>query len=159
MKPRPLVAGTFAVLLLLGGCANHDYGGKQTVGALAGAGAGGLLGAQIGDGKGRLAATAAGTLLGAFLGNEVGKSLDRADKLHASRASYQALEYAPAGDPIAWQNPDSGHYGSVTPIRTWQASSGEYCREFQQQAAIGGQIHEVYGTACRQPDGQWQVIN
>ena len=158
MKLPPLVAGTLAVLLL-SGCANHDYGGKQTVGALAGAGAGGLLGAQLGDGKEQLAATAAGTLLGAFLGSEVGRSLDRADQLYASRASYEALEYAPAGDPIAWENPDSGHYGSVTPIRTWQAPSGEYCREFQQQAAIGGEIQAVYGTACRQADGQWQVIN
>ncbi len=96
---------------------------------------------------------------GAFLGSEVGKSLDRADQLYAGKASYEALEYAPAGAPVAWQNPDSGHYGSVTPIRTWQAAGGEYCREFQQQAAIGGEIQAVYGTACRQPDGQWQVVD
>jgi surface antigen len=158
MKVQPLLTGLLAALLLAG-CANRDYGGKQTVGALAGAGAGGLLGAQIGKGKGQLAATAAGTLLGAFLGSEVGRSLDRADKLYASQASYQALEYAPAGDEVAWDNPDSGHYGSVTPVRTWQAPSGDYCREFQQQAAIGGEIEAVYGTACRQPDGQWQVVN
>lgn len=152
-----LTAAAFATLLLAG-CANSDYGSKQTVGALAGAGAGGLLGAQIGDGKGRLAATAAGTLLGAFLGSEVGKSLDRADRLHASRASYQALEYVPAGSSVAWRNPDSGHSGSVTPTRTYQTASGEYCREFQQQAAIGGEIQEVYGTACRRPDGRWEVV-
>jgi surface antigen len=158
MKLQPLLAGTFAILLL-GGCASYDYGGKQTVGALAGAGAGGLLGAQLGDGKEQLVATAAGTLLGAFLGSEVGKSLDRADQLYASKASYEALEYAPSGDPVGWSNPDSGHYGSVTPIRTWQEPSGAYCREFQQQAAIGGEIQAVYGSACRQPDGQWQLVN
>ena len=158
MKLSPLVLGLLTVLTL-GSCANGDYGTKQTVGALAGAGAGGLLGAQIGDGEGRLAATAAGTVLGAFLGNEVGKSLDRADRAYASDAQYQALEYAPAGDQIAWQNPDNGHYGSVTPVRTYQVASGQYCREFQQQAAIGGEIREVYGTACRQPDGSWQVVD
>ena len=159
MKVQPLLAAALTALLLLAGCANAEYGRKQTVGAFAGAGAGGLLGAQLGKGKGQLAATAAGTLLGAFLGNEVGKSLDRADQLYAGRAGYDALEYAPAGNEVAWHNPDSGHYGSVTPIRTWQAPSGEYCREFQQQAAIGGEVQAVYGTACRQPDGQWQVIN
>jgi surface antigen len=158
MKRSPLVLA-LPMVLTLGGCANSDYGTKQTVGALAGAGAGGLLGAQIGNGKGRLAATAAGTVLGAFLGNEVGKSLDRADRGYAGQASYQALEFAPAGNQIGWQNPDSGHYGSVTPIRTYQANGGEYCREFQQQAAVGGQIEEVYGTACRQPDGRWQVVD
>lgn len=158
MSPRTLPAALLA-LLLLAGCANTDYGGKQTVGALAGAGAGGLLGAQVGNGKGQLAATAAGTLLGAFLGSEVGKSLDRTDQAYATQASYQALEYTPAGNDVAWQNPDSGHYGSVTPTRTWQEASGTYCREFQQQAAIGGEIQEVYGTACRQADGRWQVVN
>jgi surface antigen len=158
MKLSPVALGLVAALSL-GGCANRDYGTKQTVGALAGAGAGGLLGAQIGKGKGQLAATAAGTVLGAFLGNEVGKSLDRADRLYAGKAQYQALEYAPAGNDVAWQNPDSGHYGSVRPLRTYQATSGAYCREFQQQAAIGGEVQAVYGTACRQPDGQWQVID
>jgi surface antigen len=157
MKLSPVVLGLIAALL--GGCANSEYGTKQTVGALAGAGAGGLLGAQIGHGKGRLAATAAGTVLGAFLGNEVGKSLDRADGDYAERAQYQAMEYTPAGDEVAWENPDSGHYGAVTPLRTYQTTSGEFCREFQQQAAIGGEIQTVYGTACRQPDGQWRVLN
>ena len=106
--------------LALVGCASSDYGTKQAVGALAGAGAGGLLGAQVGEGSTRLAATAAGTLLGAFLGNEVGKSLDRADAVHASRAQYQALEYTPSGYSTSWRNPDTGHYGRVTPIETYE---------------------------------------
>ena len=157
-KLARLVA-SLLVLLALVGCAGSDLGTKQTVGALAGAGAGGLLGAQVGKGSTRLAATAAGTLLGAFLGNEVGKSLDRADAVHASRAQYQALEYTPSGYSTAWRNPDTGHYGNVTPIETYEATNGAYCREFQHQAQIGGRTREVYGTACRTPDGEWQVAN
>jgi surface antigen len=141
------------------GCASSDYGTKQTVGALAGAGAGGLLGAQVGKGSTRLAATAAGTLLGAFLGSEVGRSLDRADAAHASQAQYQALEYTPSGYSTSWRNPDTGHHGSVTPIETYQSFDGGYCREFQHDAQIGGRTRSVYGTACRTPDGQWQVVN
>jgi surface antigen len=154
---RVLVSALVALALV--GCASSDYGTKQTVGALAGAGAGGLLGAQVGKGNTRLAATAAGTLLGAFLGNEVGKSLDRADAVHASRAQYQALEYTPSGHSTAWRNPDTGHYGSVTPIETYQGSGGAYCREFQHEAQIGSRTRNVYGTACRTPDGQWQMVN
>ena len=158
LKLKALLAAALATLLLAG-CASSDYGGKQTVGALAGAGAGGLLGAQVGKGKVRLASTAAGTLIGAFLGNEIGRSLDRADQLHASRAQYQALEYTPAGASSEWRNPDSGHYGSVTPTYTYQAAGGEYCREFTHKATIGGRSERVYGTACRSPDGQWAVVN
>lgn len=154
-----LAAGATVATLLLSGCAGSDYGSKQTVGTLAGAGAGGLLGAQIGDGKGQLAATAAGTLLGAFLGNEVGRSLDRADRMYAGEAQYEALEYVPSGHSTSWQNPDSGHYGTVVPTRTYETSSGSYCREFQHGATVGGRTEWVYGTACRTPDGQWRVVN
>jgi surface antigen len=119
MLSRVLVSALVALALV--GCASSDYGTKQTVGALAGAGAGGLLGAQVGKGSTRLAATAAGTLLGAFLGSEVGRSLDRADAVHASQAQYQALEYTPSGYATSWRNPDTGHYGSVTRSRLTRA--------------------------------------
>jgi surface antigen len=132
---------------------------KQTVGTLIGAGTGALIGAQFGRGRPQLIATSVGTLLGAYLGNEAGKSLDRADRLYASRAEYRALEYTPSGHATAWRNPDTGHYGTVTPTATFETASGEYCREFQHQAEVGGRAQNVYGTACRTPDGQWQAVN
>src|SRR5918996_1347873 len=146
-------------LLSLSACAGSDYGTKQTVGTLAGAGLGGLAGATLFDGNARIAGAAAGTLLGAFLGNEAGKSLDRADTVYASRAETSALGYAPAGSATPWRNPDTGSYGEVTPTRTYEAYGGSYCREFQHKARIGGKTEQVYGTACRSDDGQWQVIN
>jgi surface antigen len=63
------------------------------------------------------------------------------------------------GSSTAWRNLDTGHYGSVTPIQTFETASGAYCREFQHQAQIGGRTRDVYGTACRAADGQWQVVN
>jgi surface antigen len=68
----------------------------------------------------------------------------------------QALEQAPAGQSVAWTNPDGGQY-RVTPVRTYEAGDGRYCREYQTSAIIGGRKEKVYGTACRQPDGSWQV--
>ena len=155
------------VTLALAGCAQAGDGtggsgwglNKQTGGTLLGAIGGGLAGAQFGRGSGKLAATAAGTLLGGFLGNQVGQSLDRADQAYAHRADQQALESAPTGQSITWNNPDSGNSGTVTPEKTYQASSGEYCREFQQTISIGGQPQQSYGTACRQPDGTWKVTD
>jgi surface antigen len=159
MSNLPHRAASALLALALVGCAGSDLGPKQTVGTLLGAGTGALIGAQFGHGSGQLVATSVGTLLGAYLGNEAGKSLDRADALYASRAEYQALEYAPAGSSTPWRNPDSGHYGSVTPLETYETAGGEYCREFQHKAKIGGHTQDIYGTACRTPDGQWQVVN
>lgn len=142
--------------LLLAGCA--DVGPKEGAGTLLGAAGGGLLGAQFGHGKGRLVTTAAGTFLGALIGNQVGKSLDRADRQHIQQAQYRAEE-GPLNEPVHWRNPDSGHYGTVTPVREGESASGEYCREFQHTIYVGGKAEEGYGTACRQPDGSWRIVN
>ena len=146
-------------LLTLGACATDQIATKQGMGTLIGAGTGALIGSQIGDGRGQLVATSIGTLVGAYVGNQAGQSLDRADALHASRAHHKSLEYTPAGTTTAWVNPDTGHTGSVTPTRTYTSSSGDYCREFQHKVQIGGETEHMYGTACREPDGSWQVVN
>lgn len=160
---KPLIAIACSAALLAG-CANAGNGpgefgaNKTTAGGLLGAVGGAVAGAQFGKGKGQLAATAAGTLLGALIGSEIGSSLDRADQQYAQRAQVQA-QAAPIGQSIVWSNPETGHSGTVTPIREGRIpSTGEYCREFQQTVQVGGRSQQAYGTACRQPDGSWRVV-
>ena len=66
---------------------------------------------------------------------------------------------AAAGTTVAWQNPDIGHSGAVTPSRTYQTTSGTYCREYQQSMTMGGKPEQVRGTARRPPDGRWKAVN
>jgi surface antigen len=155
---RKLVLSTLlsASLLATAGCAD-GIGTKQGVGTLGGAAAGGLAGAQIGKGTGQLAATAGGVLLGALLGSEVGKSLDRADQSYATRAANTAYT-APIGQPIQWENPESGNYGTVTPTREGRTANGQYCREFNQTIYVGGRAEQATGQACQQPDGSWKIV-
>lgn len=141
---------------LLSACAN-DYGPKQTGGTLLGGIGGAVAGAQFGKGTGNLAMTALGTLLGAFVGSEVGKSLDRADQQYANQAENRA-HGAAIGQSISWNNPESGHSGTYTPVRDGSDSAGNYCREYQSSVNIGGKSEQAYGTACRQPDGSWKVV-
>ena len=158
-----VIAGSLAASLAA--CAQPGYGPyggpygntgpKEQVGTVGGAIAGGLLGSQIGSGTGRLWATGAGVLIGALVGNNIGRSLDRADQQYLQNASYRSFE---SGAPVQWNNPDSGNYGVVTPTRSYQAPQG-YCREYTQTVYIGGQPQKAYGTACRQPDGSWQIQN
>lgn len=142
--------------LLISGCAS-DMGQKETVGGLLGAAGGGLLGSQFGGGSGKLAATAAGTLVGALVGSNIGRSMDEVDRLKAQQAYAQAA-HAPLGETITWSNPATEHSGSITPVREGTTSSGLYCREFQQSVRIGGETERAYGTACRQPDGSWKMV-
>ena len=132
-------------------------GQKQTGGTVVGGIAGAIAGAQFGQGSGRVAAGAVGALLGALVGSEVGRSLDKADLTYANQANQRA-QSAPLNQPIQWNNPQSGNYGTVTPIKDGTTASGAYCREFQQTVTIGGKTESAYGTACRQPDGTWKVV-
>jgi surface antigen len=141
----------------LAACSNTGNGEKEMGGTLIGAGLGGLAGSQIGGGTGRLVATGAGVLLGGLLGNQVGKSLDNADRAEMMRAQQTAYA-APVGQQITWNNSQSGHSGTITPTRDGTDAGGNYCREFQQTINVGGQPQQGYGTACRQPDGTWKIV-
>ena len=156
---RMLLVALVAVVLAAGCETNVAEQPKQTAGTVAGAAAGGLLGAQIGDGTGQLAATAAGTLIGALVGGEIGKSLDRADRAYAAQTTQAALETNPTGASSTWRNPDTGHYGTVTPTRTYASAGGLDCREYRHEVVVDGRPEAVYGTACREPDGTWRIAN
>lgn len=154
-----LIPGLLASMLMASSCSqdgSSDFGPKTGIGAALGAAGGGLLGAAAGGGA---TGIAAGVLLGGLVGGATGSYLDSEDKRTAALTTQQALESQPSGKTSTWRNPDNGHSGSITPVRTYQASSGQYCREYEQTVTIGGQPQKSYGTACRQPDGTWQIVS
>lgn len=154
-RRRWLAVAVLPLLLATAGCETGRD--KEIGGTLLGAALGGFLGSQIGGGTGRLVATGAGVFLGGFLGQQIGRQLDEKDRLEAELAAQRALETSRAGETIAWNNPDSGASGSITPTRTYQRGDNQYCREYQQTVTVGGQTQDAYGTACRQPDGSWKI--
>jgi len=149
-------AALCVVALVFSACATAQDNPKTTIGALGGAAAGGLIGAAAG---GSPAAIAGGVILGGLLGGAVGNALDQRDKEMAMKEAQYSLEHSKVGNSSQWQNPDSGNSGTFTPTRTYQTESGQYCREYTQEILVAGEKHESYGTACRQPDGTWQIQN
>lgn len=152
-----MVTAAAAALLLVAGC-DAENNPKATGGTVLGGIGGAILGSLIGGGSGKLVAVGVGTLAGAMIGQEVGKSLDRADRAQIDRAEKRATT-APIGQTISWNNPQSGNSGTITPVRDGNHTDGRYCREFQQTIEIGGKLEKGYGTACRQPDGSWQIMS
>ena len=163
-----MFALSLAVLsvLTLNGCSNTT-GSKENLGTVVGAALGGLLGSQFGSGDGKTAAIVTGIFLGGLLGKDVGATLDRVDKQMMARTTHNTLENSPIGSTSNWNNPDTGNSGTITPTKTYrcagtscasQTTSG-YCREFQTTVTVGGKVQNAYGTACRQPDGSWKIVN
>ncbi len=143
--------------LALVGC-QQGAGPKEQMGTVGGAVLGGLAGSTIGGGSGQLWATGAGVLIGSLIGSSIGQSLDRADRQYMSQTTQRALEDGQTGQPVEWRNPDSGNYGTVVPQKAYQQNN-TYCREYSQNIVVGGKTERAYGTACRQPDGTWQIVN
>lgn len=153
MKQKILLPTLLAVLISVTGCATYQ-GQQEQAGMVIGGILGGVLGSEVGSGSGRTAAIIAGTLAGAAIGGAVGHSMDEVDRLRTG----QTLETVRTGVPSSWRNPDTGNQYTVMPTRTYETAAGP-CREYTIDAVIGGRPEKVYGTACRQPDGSWQVQN
>jgi len=128
---------------------------REALGAVLGGVVGGVAGAELGKREHREAATIAGALIGVLVGQSIGRSLDRVDQY----CTGQTLEYADDRQTVEWRDPDAEARYRVTPTSTYEARDGRYCREYTSQATIGGQQRQTYGTACRQPDGAWEVVN
>lgn len=127
---------------------------KAVLGSLGGAAAGAGIAALAGGGAGWIVAAG---LAGGLLGGAIGSHLDSKDKQLAAQTAARAFEDNHTGQPAAWKNPDSGNSGTITPTKTYQAASGQYCREYRQEIVVGNDKQQAYGTACRQPDGSWKI--
>lgn len=146
-----IAASTCAAFLLFA-CSTAPT--KQDQGVIIGAIAGGILGHQVGGGSGRVLATIVGTVAGAAIGGSVGRTMDETDRMNTTAA----LENVRTDVPSAWVNPDTGYEYVLTPTNTYDAGTGP-CREYTLDAKIGGETEQIYGTACRQADGSWLVVD
>jgi len=140
---------------IVSGCASTGEQNGRLGGAAIGAGIGAVLGNALDCHGCALIGGLLGAGIGGYTGGEVGKRMDAQD---AARTS-TAVNSLPTGASTSWKNPDTGMQYDVTPTRTYMSrDTGGYCREVTiGQAEIGGQRKEVYGTACRKPDGSWEM--
>ncbi|MEE4303929.1 MAG: glycine zipper 2TM domain-containing protein [Wenzhouxiangella sp.] len=148
---RLLVVLLLTPILMLPGCAT---GPKEEAGMVIGGIIGGVLGSQVGSGRGRTTATVIGALAGSAIGGSIGREMDELDRMKMSAT----LETTRTGVYTTWTNPDTGYDYRMVPTRTYESAEGP-CREYTLDAEIGGKTEQVYGTACRQPDGSWRIVD
>jgi len=86
----------------------------------------------------------------------VDKLVNEQDHRLAVEAAQRALDTAPDGTSVAWNNPDNGHAGSIAPTHTYEALGGGYCREYDLTVTVDGRPEHGKGAACRQSDGNWR---
>lgn len=71
-------------------------------------------------------------------------------------AQTEALENAQTGQSVNWENPETGHRGSVTVLKT-ETEGDQPCRVVQRVFNAGDGFRSGRARACRLPDGSWTV--
>lgn len=127
---------------------------REAVGAVLGGIAGGVVGHELGKDGNRRIATVAGAVVGVLVGSQIGRSMDERDRY----CTGQVLEQAPDQQVVAWHNPETRSEYRITPLASYERQ-GRYCREYVTDATVEGRYQNQYGTACRNPDGSWQITD
>lgn len=99
--------------------------------------------------------TALGALMAALGDDGKGSTLNRREVVCFS----QSFEHIPDRSIVAWFDAATAVHYSLMPIRTLRTSDGQFCREYTAKATLNGHAADVYGTACRRPDGRWALID
>ncbi len=154
-SPRPVGALLISILLACSGCSQKSHFAE--IGAIGGTILGIYLGSKVGNGLGRNLAMTAGGALGGLAGYYLGHKLDARDKEEIAKASSKAVD-AEIGEEITWENPASGHHGSVMPIQEKILSSGHKCRTFHRKIVIDDELENRQSLACRADNGDWYVL-
>jgi surface antigen len=169
-KTLPILA---SISLAIGACApmqtdpygnpiGGQYGGGSMIapaaGALGGGAVSGLACSALGRGNGKTAIVGACTLLGGIAGLVMGQQYSQQQRV---TQAYQNPRVPMMAQPQApyQQQPYQGDAELKLGKTFSDPSTGEYCREFQHRAKVGGKIQQLFGTACQQPDGTWKVIS
>jgi surface antigen len=79
---------------------------------------------------------------------------ERAD---ASSAQFYALQFGRPGAPRQWQGA-AGTTGNVS-VGPYVRVNSLDCREFTHSVSIAGKSYVRKGTACREVDGRWTVVD
>ena len=73
-----------------------------------------------------------------------------------------ATGYAPSAPATGYEPaPTSGAAAAVTYTNkpAFTNAAGQTCRQYKTTDASNGHPVDIYGTACRQSDGQWRVVD
>ncbi len=85
-----------------------------------------------------------------------GARLSDNDLKRALEAEYRTLEAAPSGLPIIWRGDDAN--GQVMAAAPFQVGT-QNCRQYAHTVIASGKQMLGRGSACRNEDGSWSLLN
>lgn len=145
--------------LTIAACSGQQINPGQVLGAATGAMIGGYAGSKIGGGAGNLIFTIAGGVIGAAEGLSIGSKMLRSDHARFRQSAQSAMNNIRDGAMVHWSNPETGVVGTIKPVRTYYAGHDMFCREFEASIAVGDQVGDANGRACKSGGSVWYIDN
>lgn len=99
----------------------------------------------------------AGISGGGLVGGALGAALERTDRKIAFEAEYKALEYSKGGELVAWAGASGSVAGKVVAAQPYRVGSQD-CRQYSHEITLSGSASNARGTACRNTDGTWTLL-
>ncbi|HJO75040.1 MAG TPA: RT0821/Lpp0805 family surface protein [Rhodospirillales bacterium] len=100
-----------------------------------------------------------GTIGGGAAGYYTTRALMGTDRAAYERTAQKGLKESTDGQVVDWQSPDTGNSGIFRPIRSFRLADGRYCRQYRTTVSFDKTVHSGNGMACRNANGQWQVVS
>jgi surface antigen len=94
---------------------------------------------------------------GGLIGGKLGVALDKADRAAGFEAEYKALEYSSGGELVTWTGKSGGASGRVVAAQPYRVGSQD-CRQYSHELLLAGAAKSGRGTACRNSDGTWTLL-
>ncbi len=86
-----------------------------------------------------------------------GALLDEEDRRREIAALATSLDPQGDGSTVHWENPKSGHKGSLTAVGHAYPRDAKVCRAFLGDMHDGQTARAIQGTACTVAAGDWEV--
>lgn len=102
-------------------------------------------------------ATLVSALHGGIIDPQVNEQMDPGIRNKALQAEYEALEYTPAGQSVAWGRSGGRFSGEVVPSQPYRVGSQD-CRQYTHTVVAEGTPVTSRGAACRNSDGSWTPL-
>jgi len=109
-------------------------------------------------GGGKVSSSVIAAMGGGLVSGSIGSGLSQNEKRNALEAEYKALEYTASGQAVNWKGDQAGHYGEVVAAQPYRVGSQD-CRQYAQTVHAGAAGATARGTACRNADGSWSLLN
>lgn len=144
------------VATLLGGCSASGNINKAQVGAILGAVGGSLAGAHLAPRGGEKLFAGLGSGAGSFVGQKLGSYLDERDREAMREATLAALGGS-IGSTSSWENPDSGHSGTVV-VLSELPSAERTCRAVDTDVRIDSGRLQQKQEWCLGGSDEWELV-